>query len=274
MVYVKSGFTKRRYYRKKYYKKNTLKKGNIFKNKTAKSQAGQIYALKKKVNNLAYHIKPETIIQDCVLLNRVFTTDGVQGSYGVNEYHNSIEVYKSRLFSVAHCNYAIKGTKLRPYNFTIYGEFGNKNFGHVMNDDVFLNSPLTGYLRIIVCKLIGQQGSLPFQITRSLQGAQTVDFGLINGPLVKDVTSSLKIVANRVIKIDNQHPSKMFKIVVKNPGVVKVNGPNSGYVGAYDNDYMIYFQYFCPDALLDDGHQVSPIHYLQSGIKFAFVDTE
>ena len=274
MVYVKKGFKKRYYNRRRY----ALKKNNIFKYKSAKSQAKQIYALNKKVNKIAYQFKPEVYTPSCVMFKRHMTTDGTSTADGVSEWHTNIQVFKNNLFAADKCNYLMKGDNLRPYNFTIYGNFGNKNLSYVVNSGTEASSavdvPLTGYLRIVVCKLVGQQYFLPLQVTQSFD-PNANDYGLINGPLIKDVSRSLKIVKNMVIKVDQKDPQKMFKITVKNPGVISAGAGTGTYVpSTYNNDYMVYFQYWIPDAIVDDFHQVAPKHYLECSVKFAFADTE
>lgn len=275
MAFVKFGFKKRSYKKGR----KTLSKKNVFGNKSAKSQAKQIYALKKKVNNLSYHIKPETITKDCMIFERVMTTDGNIGSYGVDAWNTAYLIYKNNLFNTSKCNYVMKGDKIRPYNFTIYGEFGNKNYSYPINEEfsnaVSVHCPQTGYLRIILCKLTGQQSNLPSKITRPFVtnvGGHT-DFGLINGPLVDNLTGCLKIVKQRILKVNESNPSKMFRIKVKNPGIVS-NVASSGTVINYKNEYYVYFQYYAPDILRDGNNQVGPIHYLNVGVKFAFTDTD
>lgn len=263
----RSGFYKKR------YRKKTLKKSNIFSKKSAKSQARQIYALNKKVNRLEYKTKPEIITQSCPFVNRVFTTDGNLGSYSVKEYHTRVYLYEEKLFG--ECNYDIKGKLLRPYNITITGLFENKNHNVEMSEKIY-TPPLNGYLRFVVCKLNGgNQGKYPSNICKSY--GETPDIGLINGPLIDDITASLKIVKNKVIKIDNVKDNRMFKIKIRNPGTYRIGDTSDQSIPpAFKNEYLIYIQYFCPDHFYLDGYTglqpVAPVQRLTSGIKFAFVD--
>lgn len=185
-------------------------------------------------------------------------------------------LYRDNLFASNKCNYTMTGDKLRPYSFTLYGSFGNKNFTYVMNSGTAnaasLDCPLTGYLRIIVCKVNAQQSNLPIQITKPFDTSLTHDFGVINGPLIDNITSTYKIVKNKVIKVDSKRPHKMFKIKVKNPGILSNPATGTGGLITYKNDYMIYLQYWCPDVLLESNKQVGPKHYCKIGSKFAFVD--
>lgn len=265
-------------YRKKGYKKNTLRKGNIFANKSAKSQAKQIYALNKKINNIERKTKPETVIQQCIFCNQLFTTDGNVGSYGLAEWHTRYFLYESKLFADVPdgCGYQINGSLLRPYNIIISGLFENKNHTAEIGGKVYDSIPMTGYLRIIVARLYGgNQARFPTQITKPY--GNTPDIGLINGPLVDDVSASMKIIKNKVIKIDSQRDVKMFKIIIRNPGTYRVGVDQGGAnIPAYKNEYLVYVQYYAPDQLFADGYvglqPVAPIHRITSGIKFAFTD--
>lgn len=272
-AYVKKQYYRRRYYNKKY----PLKKSNIFSKKSAKSQAKQIYALNKKINNIEKRTKPETITQKNVFCNRLFTVDGLYGSYGVKEWHTRLYLYEDILLNADQCNYQIKGHMLRPYNITISGLFENKNHNVELNGKI-LTPPLTGYLRFIVCKLVGgNQSRYPERITQSYS-PNTDDIGLIMGPLINNVSASLKVIKNKVIKIDNVKDSRLFKIKIKNPGTYRIGVVNetAAVLPAFKNEYLVYVQYFCPDQMFLDGYEgqqpVAPIQRLTSGIKFAFVD--
>lgn len=268
-------------YFKKYYKKKTLKKGNIFKYKNAKSQAKQIYALNKKVNNVYKKIKPETQIVHSFLQNRIFTTDGNFDSEGVMEWHTGIYLYEQRLLSqeAGYGNYSIKGKLLRPYNFTINGAFGNRQYQYIdETDNTVERIPMTGYLRILVCKLArSNMARFPGQICKSFGsfGSDKPDIGLITGPLIDNIAGGLEIVKDKVIKVNEKNPYKCFKIKVKNPGTYKIDAINpTSTVPGFLNEYVIYIQYYCPIAYTVDNHIVGPKHELVSNVKFAFVDSE
>lgn len=269
-------------YNKKGYKKKTLRKGNIFKNKSATSQAKQIYALNKKINYIEKKTKPEIKTRTTALCDRLFTTDGNLGSYGAKEWHYSVYCYQQRLFPAEYGNYQLKGNMLRPQTLTIFGCFENKNHNAEVGGKIY-NVPLTGYIRIIVCKLTGgNQGSYPDQITRSYGNTldpNEPDIGLITGPLIPNITSGLKIIKNKVIKIDNMRETRMFKIKIRNPGVFR-QPPTAvpSQIKTCKNEYLIYIQYYCPVQFFEDGYvgqqPVAPIQRLTSGIKFAFIDED
>lgn len=270
---------KRRYYKRRYYKKKTLTRGNIFKNKNAKSQAKQIYAINKKINYIEKKTRPETIVQECVFLNQLFTTDGQLGSYALAEWHNRYFIYEDKLFKDVQdggCGYNMNGSMLRPYNITISGLFENKNHTAEVAGNVYDSIPMTGYIRFIVCRLYGgNQGRYPAQITKPY--GNTPDIGLITGPLVNDVSASMKIIQNKVIKIDTQKDTRIFKINIKNPGSYRKGVDQGGATPpAYKNEYLIYVQYYAPDQFFSDGYTglqpIAPVQRITSGVKFVFTD--
>lgn len=270
----------RKYIKRRVYKKRrTLRKGNIFKNKSAKSQAKQIYALNKKINYIEKKTRPETLVCQTVFVNQLFTVDGQLGSYGLAEWHQRYFIYEEKLFGTIEnggCGYHMVGSMLRPYNITISGLFENKNHTAEIGGKVYDSIPMTGYLRIIVGKLYGgNQGRYPAQITKPY--GNTPDIGLICGPLINDVSASMKIIRNKVIKIDSQRDTRMFKIKIRNPGTYRKGVDQGGAsIPAYKNEYIMYIQYYAPDQLFSDGYTglqpVAPIHRLTSGIKFVFTD--
>ena len=276
MPYKKS-YSKRRYYKNK----RTLKKSNIFKYKSSKSQAKQIYALNKKVNYIKKHMTPETKTHEQLLFRRIFTANGTLDSDSLRSYDDKVILYKERLFKNfdGTDGYALQGNILRPYNFTITGVFSNKCYSYVQDynlTSVSQSVPMTGYLKIIVCRLLkGDMGSLPAKLTKPWDPEGT-DAGLVNGPLVDRISGSLKIVKTKLIKVNEKNPAKCFKITIKNPGTYKKTLSTAATYNM--NEYVIYYQYFCPDLLTsNDGavvHNLAPIHALTCSVKFAFVDSE
>lgn len=275
-------------YRKRYYKKNykkrTLKKSNIFSKKSAKSQAKQIYALNKKINYINKMNRPETITKDWIMLtynniDPATLSDDYPAIF--TEWHQHYYIYENGLLDDA--GYTMTGNVLRPYNINIYGSFANEmyslNYKPTGENNVYhYNVPLTGYLRIIVCKLSGgNQGKELGQITQPFtKDISQPDFGLISGPLVDDVSKSLKIIKNKVIKINDKNPIKNFRIKIKNPGAYQKGVSSSVSPPAYKNEYLIYIQYFCPDVLRLIKNQtltrVAPYQYVKMACKMAFTD--
>ena len=248
-------------------KGRTLKKRNIFGNKSASSQAKQIYALNKRINYINSHMRPETKLHESILFRRMFTNDGTVESDSLRSYNEKCILYKDRLFKNfdGTDGYQMLGNILRPYNFTITGIFSNKCYSYVHDyslSSVSQTTPMTGYLRIFVCRLIkGDMAALPDKLTKPWD-SNGVDAGLVVGPLVDRISGSIKIVRTKLIKVNNKNPAKCFKITVKNPGTYKKTLSTAATYNM--NEYVIYYQYFCPDILTtNDGanvHQVAPIH--------------
>lgn len=272
---------KKRYYKKRYYKRKTLKKSNIFSQKGAKAQAKQIYALNKKVNYLSHINKPETQIKEWVMIERRNSdppTEQEPNPAVINEWHGHYYIYEDGLLGDA--GYVMNGNILRPYNINIYGTFVNEmyslNVTHSQTTNVFnYDVPLTGYLKIIVCKLPGgNQGKELGQITKPF--GQNADFGLINGPLIEDVSHSLKIVKTKVVKINNKDPIKNFRITIKNPGAYQQGVSSSTQPPLFKNEYLIYMQYYAPDLLRvvqnGVGKNYGPRHAVHMACKMAFTD--
>lgn len=271
------------YAKKKYYKKKTYKrrayfgKSNLYKNTTAKKQASQIYALNKKVNRVVNQIKPETTIIEKPLAIVTFTTTGTSGAPGVAEWHTMFSLYRQKLFNVPNA-YVMNGRMLRPYNITLYGQFMNKNYDYITDYTsggetgvVSTRTPLTGYLKFIFVKpkLGIALADLPTQITKSFE-ENVADVGLINGPLIENVSNYFNIMFTKTIKVNDSDPCKMFRVYLKKLKPF-TEAPNE--ILQYDNgEIYVYVQYFCPVTLTSDNKQVAPIHSMKLYGKYAFVD--
>ena len=260
--------------RTRVYNKTTLRARNIFGKKSASSQAKQIYALNKRVNYINKHMKPETKLHETLLFRRIFTQDGTLDSDTLRAYDDKCILFKERLFKNfdGTDGYQMLGNILRPYNFTITGIFSNKCYSYVHDytaTSVSQDVPMTGYLKIFVCRLLrGDMSSLPSKLTKSWDPDGT-DAGLVVGPLNDRISGSLKIVRTKLIKVNNKNPAKCFKITVKNPGTYKRTLSTAATYNL--NEYVIYYQYFSPDLLVsNDGanvHQLAPIHALTEQVK-------
>lgn len=272
---------KKRYYKNtkknfKNYKRGKFSKSNLYKHRTSKQQATQIYRLNKKVNHIEKMTKPEMQIYTSKCINQLFTTDGNLGSYGVKAWSGYRWLYKEALFGSAlsgFSGYTMNGEIIRMNDFTIYGEFYNKNHNAQVEECIY-RPPMTAYLKIIVCRL-KQAGmsAVPAQITKPFENGK-VDFGLISGPLISDISATYDIVKTKVIKVNSIKTMQLFKIKVKNPGTYR-KGPIAGQ-DVNQNDYVIYYQYYAPIQFFQDGYAgqepIAPICGVRSYIKFAFID--
>lgn len=256
--------------RKNTRKTKTLSKKNIFKNKKASSQAKQINALNKKINYVYKSVKPAILTPSCNMLTQEFNH--------VKKWNTAHLIYNDYLLSNGKINYQIQGDHINPYSFTVYGCFTNRDLTHVDADGAPRQMPNVGYLRIILAKIGANAQSVPTVITKSFDTASEtgqVDFGVINGPLIDDISSNMKIVKNKVIKITPEKPCKMFKIKVKNPGMYKIT-PKTSAAAVNSGEYMIFLQYYCPVLMYEQQgavySEVGPLQNLNMGIKFAFTN--
>lgn len=263
-----------------YYKyRSKLSKSNIFGKKSAKSQAKQIYALNKKVNKIERSTRPETRIYTGKVYNKILTTTGAYGGYGLKEWHGYTFLYNTSLFgdsAEGYADYVMEGNNIRMHDITLYGYFGNKNHVAQIGSTLYESIPMTGYLKIIVVRLSrGEQQGLPTKICKPFDFNENPDLGLINGPLVPNISSTVDILKTKVIKVNNTRQDKFFKIKIKNPGIYR-KAPSSGGDNNRQNEIVVYFQYYCPDQLFADGYTgeqpVAPIQRFECYAKFAFVD--
>lgn len=259
-----------------YKKRKTLRKGNIFKNKSAKSQAKQIYALSKKVNRVYRNLSPEIIIKECGLINKRFDDGVLHAESPLQEWHYQHYLYEEKLLGALTetppkgpgCGYEIKGDMIKVRNITIRGTF------QICNNYNSYGEGRPSYLKLILCRCKeSNQGRFPGQITKPYISGQN-DMGLINGSLIEGISAGLKFVKVMVLKVDKDEPAKNFKINIKYPGNYRV-GPYSGNAKpCFKNEYLLYYQYLCPYPMLNGGDQgiIGPFCSLQSSIKFAFTD--
>lgn len=74
---------KKRYYRKRYNKKRILSTRNIYANRSARSQAYQISALKRRVNYVSRQCKPELKVMTSAAVSDTFSSASAYGKYKI-----------------------------------------------------------------------------------------------------------------------------------------------------------------------------------------------
>lgn len=266
------------------YRRRTVKfsRKNLYRNKSAKKQATQIYALNKKVNRVVRQIRPETQIIEKPLVIVYFTKTGLSGAYGVDEWNTHFSLFRQKLFNDPNA-YSMKGRLLRPYNITIYGQFGNKNYSYPVDvtsggstNVVDMITPFTGYLKFIFCRPKIGISELPEQITKSFQENNN-DLGLINGPLCPDITNYFRIMFTKTIKVNESNPNRMFRFNLRRlRSFTQAESETTTYFD--QGDIYVYIQYYSPmhikQQIDDESEIVAPIHYLNLFAKYAFVDQD
>lgn len=278
-------------YNKKYNKK-VLKKNNIFGRTKPKQQARQIYALKKRINYYSKLNKPEIKTHSAKLFNWL-----INMPLAYNESHGVTAFYERSFIANTHNEdpdnaYVMKGDLIRVQNINIYGQFG---FGpnvvpYIEDDEHSLNysafNDLTAYVRIIVARLPYGGGRDPIRITQDgpqigESGAYT-DLTPINGPLRSGIGKQMKIIYQRVIKIDVKNKCKMYKISLSNKQIGNYK-KLSNWPDSYGmNELLIYYQYVAPSVLqhrYNSGGQVvedlvSPNVFFTMNYKVAYIDED
>lgn len=269
---------------KKTGKKKTLKPSNIFSKKSAKSQAGQIYALNKKVNAIQKSTAPEIKTYSQVLF--YFDNYDSNAEACLREHHHRYELYEDRIFNDNLQRYLrLDGDLLRVKNIYLYGYFGLKDWtvfesGTPQPD---LQAVKDAYLKITVAKVVKGGQGYPNQLTTTLTDLSNgqdpacrngVGFECINGTLTKNITSQLQILKKKVVKISPTKPSKMIKIKLFNSKKVNLNYRKT-VQGAYSqSEIFIYVDFLAPVALYNDTTQkyISPRCVAQLNYKIAYAD--
>lgn len=284
MVYGKN----RKKYTRKYTK--TLKKSNIFKNKSAKSQAKQIYKLNKKVNHIQKLTAPE--IQR--LQDNIYNINFVDGGGNILVHSNdAVPLFKNYLLDTTKTKHIdLKGCMLRFRYLEIYGLFGCFNDTSLEGDWTISTSkrlierqPFTAYMRIIIARVKNSTQLVPPKITQApdqtFNNVNIYDIKPIYGPLIDDVTSNLEIIKNKVIKVNTSNPMKAYKIRLspKKLGYIyreSADGITLDSVGK--NEIVIYTQYVCPNVLRFESPQtqtyknVGPVCRLTMNYNFGYID--
>lgn len=280
----------RKSFKKKYRK--TLKKSNIFRKTGAKSQAKQIYALKKKINYYSKLNRPEIHTHTGQIFNWIINMPNAS-----SERHSAVAFYEGVLIRREEGGQVInpdgvemRGDLMRIQNITIYGQFSlGSNINPNVQDDInHLNysayNNTTAYIKIIVCRLIYGGGRTPPRITQDgpligESGAYT-DMTPINGPLINGIGKQMKIIYTKYIKIDSLHPTKIYKIKLNNKKIGNFKKFENWPTSYGMNEILIYYQYVAPSILIhrfdEQGvpveQRVSPNTFFTMNYKCAYVD--
>jgi hypothetical protein len=260
--------------------KKTLSKANIYGKKSASSQAKQIYALNKKVNYLQKTTLPETQS----ITNTLEYYDSKNGSIYNRENHTRLALFRDRILNSYMLKYLkINGDMLKVKKINLYGYFGLKDYTYLT--DSSMNVPINGYLKITVGQ-ITKSGlnatTIPQRVTYDLQNlgsdittSDACNINCINGPLVANITTNVKILKTKVVKITPSTPFKMFKITLKNYKYTNLNyrvnplSPNDGYS---QGEIIVYIDFAIPVMLARDNVNVQPRCVYQLNYRMVYAD--
>lgn len=275
---------------KKSYKKKTLSKSNIFKNKSAKAQAKQIYGINKKIKYIQKVTSPEIQRLQDNLVEKNFVDNTLRP---IVHFNSVLPLYKDYLLNADRSRHiTIQGNILRVRYIQLYGYFGciqdatmSGPWQQNESADLITTHPFTAYLRIIVCRLKKSCQAIPLRITQAPdevipESENYYDVKPINGPLISDLTSQLSVIKDKVIKINNTTPGKLYKIKLspKKLGFIYRKPPagsNAATVG--ENELAIYYQYVCPNVfdyknLSQTRLNIGPVCRFTMNINYGYLD--
>lgn len=193
----------RRGYGRRYrYKKTTFSKFNTYKNRSAKSQAYQIYALNKKVNRIEAKTKPE------------FKTGRRDAFLTLNSNHTASTLWNHGLAMVTstdginlHDESIQKGLFCRICGLTVWGNI----------ERVDVNATHTaGFVRLIIVQFRQcRQDSLTMGDIFSGYQEATMTSTIMKEPFKDHIGASVKIIANKLYKLNNNDINNVpFKISI------------------------------------------------------------
>lgn len=182
-------FSNRRYKRRNYKRKTTGAR-NVFLNRSAKSQAKQIYALSKRINSVYRATKPEVKIFDGANSTYTFSSNDLTNTYKIT-YFNGPPIGVSDGECI--------GNKIRCISLDLYftGEYyNNSNTGY--HDSESAGTPF----RIIVLqrKKSANNTDLTLRDILSTYGGSGADYTMqAICPLVRGITDNFKVLLDKKI---------------------------------------------------------------------------
>ncbi len=246
------GYNKR-YKRRSYRRNKALSTARIFSKTSAKSQAKQIYALKKSVNGLKRRFRPEIYTHHINIDTKTFTNGSLADSYYSNNYAwpsagtGDENKRGDKIF--------VKNMQL---NFT-FEYYNNSNTGY--HDSESSGCPV----RIIVIKtkqpcLISDKPALDdILLYSSYSGIEYTQRAV--SPYVHGITDKYQIMYNKVFYMTPQKNQKALRVFLK-PGLIQWET---------DSSATHVFYYVCPCGLHSDANFTENILMTVSA-KIAFLD--
>lgn len=200
-------YNSKRRFRRSYNKRRQFSRFNTYKNRSSKAQAYQIYSLNKKVNTLMRYTKPETQVKFLSL------NSSVDDSY-FNNFDNTDKATYSVIFPVAGTDFfkELDGRLCRVRQIKLYATFTAE-----------YTQVFPSFCRLIFVQTKKQQ--LQPTISQIITYSDGDTAGYEKGPLRTGITSSYKILKQRVIKISSPTVrSKNFRINLSNVGNLRCEG--------------------------------------------------
>lgn len=190
------GFYKRRYNSKKRYNKKLSAK-NVYLNRSSKSQATQIMALKRKINSVSKNLRKEIMIKTCDDYSKTFTNSALSSVW------DTIEMPVDFMNG--------EWTKLKSFQLRGIIEYGDNRNAYPGVD--FTRS---GSVRIIVYQTLESETNVrPASALVDVQATGT-GYELNTTRALKPGTSSIvRILCDKRYNVSDQQPQKIIKLNFK-----------------------------------------------------------
>lgn len=228
----------RRRYSRKYKRNNRLSNKRIYGRRSARAQAGQIAALRNKVNYIARSCRPETKVTYQEFGN-VFNNS----STSANEWGTWVYVPKAQ----------VDGNVLQYKSFRLCG---NLEYTDTFANNPALDHQRTCTIRIIVYQLKSASSRFP-EVANLLDLTATGVGYELNAykPFKAGSGRIVKILSNRVITLSDQQPIKRFDIKL-NKGLM-----NQTYLMDSESDMQNIVEVSTPKGAFGIGFIASGLHW-------------
>lgn len=207
---VKRYNSKRRF--KRSYKKRQFSRFNTYKNRSAKSQAYQIYSLNRKFNTLMRQVKPETQVRFSSLLSSVAISRFSNEGYESHSTHAVIfPLFGADFFT------DLDGRLARIRQIKMYATFSAE-----------YTQVFPSFCRLIFFQTKKQTEGMPL-ISEIISYSDDDVAGYEKGPLKTGITSNYRILKQRVIKISSPTVrSRNFRVNLTRISNLRCEGSFSG----------------------------------------------
>lgn len=198
-------------YKRKYRKSKKLSNYNIATKTSARAQSKQIYALKKRVNQIYRLTKPEVQIQTRSSIQPISLTQRTSASYTFiqeSQANVTLNVVPSVFWSTSPSS--IGGTSeivnnwVKSHSFTLYG---NWQYGTVASD----NTPLTLRIVILQTKKTRASSITSEDVFTNTENSAGANFSAVFGPLQDGITATCRVLSDKRYNLNFQRPNINIK---------------------------------------------------------------
>lgn len=208
-------YGKKKGYKRPYRKSRKLSNYNIATKTSARAQSKQIYALKKRVNQIYRLTKPETQIQTRSSVSPLSLTGVTAGGYSFvqdSSSNTSYNVVPSVFWATAPSSTG--GTSepvnnwVRSYSFTLYG-----NWQYNTVDSA--NTPLTLRIVILQTKKTRSDSITADDVFTNSDSTAGPRFSAVYGPLQDGITATGRVLSDKRYNLNFQRPNVSIKTALR-----------------------------------------------------------